>query len=129
MIRSIKDADLIVTKELPAAGASNNSDTITLGTEPPEELQVELSVPALPSLADTKTATFTFQDSADNSSFAAIPELATLVMTGSGGAGAAAASRTVSLPPGVRSYLNVACAVAGSGGDNTAKSYTVSLKF
>ena len=86
MIRSIKDADLIVTKALPAAGASNNSDTITLGTEPPEELQVELSVPALPSLADTKTATFTFQDSADNPSFAAIPELATLVMTGSGGA-------------------------------------------
>jgi len=129
MNRILKDAELIVTKALPAAGASNVSATITLGKGVPEELQVELSVPALPSLADTKTATFTFQDSADDSSFTAIPELATLVLTGTGGTGAAAATRTVSLPPSVREYLNVACAVAGSGGDNTAKSYTVSLKF
>lgn len=129
MIRSIKDADLIVTKALPAAAANVNSDTITLGTSIPEEVQVELSCPAVPSLVDAKTITYTFQDSANGSSFAAIPELATVVQTGASGAGAAAVVHTVQLPPSTRAYLNVNAAVLTGGGDNTAKSFTVSLKF
>jgi hypothetical protein len=129
--RSIKDAALIKTKALPAAGAANATDSIDLQKVDAsfEGIEVEIAVPALPSLADTKTVTVTLKDSADNATFAAIAELATLVLTGAGGAGAAAASRVVRLPSSTRRYLRADIAVEAAGGDNTAKSATLSLLF
>ncbi|NDD52889.1 hypothetical protein EBZ39_03245 [bacterium] len=131
MPRSVKDAELIKVKALPAAAASNNTDSIDLGQLTQEEtyFEVELSVPATPALVDTKTITFTFQDSADNSSFAAITGLSTLVLTGAGGAGAAAATRRVRLPAAARRYLRVSAAVETGGGSNVAVSYTLALVF
>jgi len=133
MNHSFKDLNLSVTKALPAAAATNYSDAIDLGAVAPgasvEEIDLLLEVPATPSLVDAKTITFTFQDSADNSSFAAIAELATLVLTGASSAGAAAATRRVKLPPSVRRYVRVSQAVLTAGGDNTAISSTLSLVF
>lgn len=129
MNRILKDAELIVTTALPAAAANNNSVAIDLGYGVPENVQFELTVPATPSLVDAKTIIYTIQDSADNSSFAAIASLATVTSTGAASAGAAAVSHTVALPPSVRRYVRVNAAVLTAGGDNTAVSYTTALKF
>lgn len=130
MGRRITDKLLEVSRSIPAAGANNNSISIDLGPGwKGENFEVELEVPALPNLADTKTLTITFQDSADDSSFAAIPELATLVLTGAGGVGAAATKRRVRLPASARQYLRINCAIASVGGDSTAKAVILRLLF
>lgn len=130
-LRTIRDAQLKTTKAMPAAAANNNHDGIDLGAVTPgvtgEGVEVLLTVPALPALADTKIATFTFQDSADNATFAAIPELATLTRTGAGGVGSAATTRCVRLPSTARRYIRVNQAVEAAGGDSTAVSTTVEV--
>ncbi len=130
MSRNLQDALLIKSSALPAANASNNTASIDLTATVQEEApyEVSLSVPATPNLADTKKITFTFEDSADNSSFAAIPALATLVVTGTA-TGGAAAERIVRLPPTTRRYIRAAAAVESAGGTNTAVSYTLGLIF
>lgn len=131
MSRNIQDYLLTKTKALPAQNTNNSSDSIDLEQvtldSVNEVLDALLTVPATPSLANSQTITYTFQDSADNSSFAAIPELATAVSTGGGGVGAAAVSRRVKLPPTTRRYLRVNAAVSATGGDNTAISYTLKV--
>jgi hypothetical protein len=127
MNRTIKDAALIVTKALPAAAASASSDSILLGTSIVEGQQVLLTVPATPALVDDKTITYTFEDSANDASFTAIPQLATKVSTGAGGVGAAAVEHRVCLPPTTRKYLRVTAAVLTAGGNNTGVSFTLTL--
>jgi hypothetical protein len=133
MNRCFKDKNSLVTKALPAAAATNYSDSIDLGSTTPgplvDQLDLLLNLPATPSLVDAKTVTLAFQDSADNSSFAAIPELATVVATGAGGVGAAAIERRVKLPPSVRRYVRISQAVLTAGGDNTAISTTLAVVF
>lgn len=127
----MKDALLIKTKAFPAAAATNNSDTLDLGASSavggikPGSLEVQISWPALAALADTKNVVFTVQDSADDSSYAAIGLAYTI--TGAGGAGVAAGSVTLRLPPSTRRYLRVYAALDSGGGTITASSYTVSL--
>lgn len=131
MPRNIRDALLKTTKALPAQNANNNHDAIDLGAASPgasvERVEVLLTVPDLDDLADGQTATFTFQDSADGASFAAIPELETKVFTGAGGAGAAGGTRRVRLPSSVRRYIRVNQAMSATAGDNTAVETTVEL--
>ena len=130
MSRKIRDELLKVTKALPAADANADSDSIDLEQASAfplnESIDVELAIPALPALVNTKTVTFTFKDSADDSTFANIAALATLVITG-GASGAAATTRVVRLPSSARRYINVNAAVEADGGDNTGVSYTLSL--
>lgn len=127
-LRTTIAQDGIKTKALPAAGASASTSSLQLNTGPHiEGFEIRVEIPALPSLADTKKATTTLEDSADNVTFAAIPELATIVQTGAGGAGAAAALREVRLPSSFRGYLRATVAVEAAGGDNTAKSLTLSI--
>jgi hypothetical protein len=129
--RRLQDASLIKTKALPAAAAANATDSIDLGSTTlgpvADEIEVDISIEATPALVDDKTVTLTLKDSADNSSFAAIAGLATLVTTGAASAGAAATSRRVKLPPSTRRYLRLDAAVLTAGGDNTAKSYTLKV--
>lgn len=129
MNRNIRDADLIITKAIPAQNTNENSSALTLGATFPENAQVEIAIPATPSLANGQTITVTLQDSADNSSFAAIPELETLVVTGGGGTGAAAATRTVRLPPSARKFIRMNIAASATAGNNTAVSATLSMLF
>jgi hypothetical protein len=131
MNRQIQDAALTKTTALPAQNTNVNGASIDLevlnGSQLPEGLQMEVSIPATPSLADGQTITATFQDSADNSSFAAIVGLSTLVKTGAGGAGAAAASRKVPIPNATRRYVRVNYACSATAGDNTAVSGTFKI--
>jgi hypothetical protein len=133
MNRSLRDANLTVSKALPAANANNASDSIDLGATSPgvtvESVDLVIEVPATPSLVDTKSHTLKVQDSADNASFADVAEIATVTRTGAGGAGAAATTRRVKLPPSVRRYVRLYQAVEASGGDNTAVSAKMSLNF
>jgi len=131
--RAFKDLQLIETKALPAAAANNSTDAIDLQQTVVgvnlDAVDVQLSVPATPSLANATTITFTFQDSANGTDFDAIAGLATLVTTGAGGVGAAAVKRIVKLPPSTRQFLRVNAAVLTGAGDNTAVSYSLALLF
>ncbi|HEX4638990.1 MAG TPA: hypothetical protein VH170_05845 [Chthoniobacterales bacterium] len=130
--RSLRDANLQVTKALPTAGASNQSSSIDLATinagrVPGVELLIDL--PATPNLADTKKVTLTLKDSADNNTFAAVTDVPGQVTTGAGGAGGAAINYQFKLPIGLRRYIQLDQAVDAAGGDSTAKSGTLSVVF
>jgi hypothetical protein len=136
--RLIRDAaaTMTLTKVLPAAGATNQTGTIDLGTGPwhPEELTIEVSIPALAAHTDTtKNVTLTLQDSADDSSYAntdsgtnANPAI-TITTPGVASTGTAARVVTVHIPPGVRRYLQFTQAVTSGGPTLTASSITYSV--
>jgi len=133
-IHTRRDTALTTTKACPAAGANHNTATLDLKSTTAgafaDSVEVEIVIPALPSLADGKTLTVKLQHSANDvwSSYADIPELAAVVVTGATGTGgSAAATRVIRLPSSAKRYLQANLAVAGSGGDNTGKSVTVSL--
>lgn len=132
MNRSIKDKGKQVVKACPAAAANHNTATIdmeqVLGGQL-EEIEVEISVPATTALVATKTLTIKLQDSADDSSYADIVGLSSLVITGVTGNGSAATSRVVRLPRIARRYLQANIAVESAGGDITDTDVTVSLLF
>lgn len=127
-VRSIQDGALIQAVALPAAGASAVTGGIDLGTGPHVGLiEGRLSLPATPALVDTKTISVTIEDSADNITFAAVPELSALVITGAGGVGAAAALRDFRFPGGVRRYVRASAAVQAAGGSNVAVALSFSI--
>lgn len=127
-IRTIRDADLIKSVALPAAGATAVTPSIRLDTGPHvERFEGLLSIPATPALVDAKTVTVTMQHSDDDVTFTAIPELATLVVTGAGGAGAAASERSFRFPGDVKKFVRASAAVQAAGGDNTAVLLSFSL--
>jgi len=130
-IHNIRDAALKVTKACPAAGANHNTATIDLGCKNPgafvESFEVEIAIPALPSLAADKTLTVKLQDSADDSTYDDVEQLASVVVTGVSTNGSAAKTVAVRLPSDVQRYVQANLAVAAAGGDNTAKSVVVSL--
>ena len=131
-IHTRRDTALTTTKACPAAGANHNTATLDLKSTTAgafaDSVEVEIVIPALPSLADGKTLTVKLQHSANDSSYADIPELAAVVVTGATGTGgSAAATRVIRLPSSAKRYLQANLAVAASGGDNTGKSVTVSL--
>lgn len=132
-IRNRRDASFLTSLTLPAAGANANSDSIDLEAVAPgvtaESIEVEIAHPALASLANDKDLTIHLEDSADDSTFADISELASVVSTGAGGAGAAAKTVTLKLPSDVRRYIRINAAVEADGGDNTGSAATLDLLF
>lgn len=126
-----KDAKLISTHAFPAAGAAVDCSGIDLGarTSPrgtfPGDVQLEISWEALPNLVDSKSITFTVQDSADNSSFTTTH--VTHLITGGTGNGLAAGSKRVRLNSDVRRYVNVNASVPADAGNNTAKYFTAAI--
>lgn len=127
----MKDAKLITTKALPAAGASANHDGIDLGPIfnpghiPPANIELELVQPLVAALVDDKTIIYTVEDSSDNSSFTTIG--LTKTVTGASSAGTPAFTQRWSLPTTVRRYVRVSQAVLTAGGTLTAISTTVNL--
>ncbi|MEA3186221.1 MAG: hypothetical protein QOD99_51 [Chthoniobacter sp.] len=131
-LKALRDANLVASIALPAAGAAANTAALNLGTTTPGRVpRVELlvSVPATPSLVDAKTIIHTVQDSADGVTFAAVADLPTITQLGAGGVGAAAVSRQFKLPIGLKQYVRLNSAVLAAGGDNTAISATLALVF
>jgi hypothetical protein len=137
--RAILDANYKVTTALPAsASATVNGTSMDLGDAvsgipyaTTETINLQVLAPALSTtiLPDTRTMTYTIQDSADNSSFAAIGTLAAQVQTGASSAGAAAATYTFKLPPNTRRYIRLSIASGASTTDASATSATTQLVF
>jgi hypothetical protein len=130
-MHSLKDAQLTQSVALAAAGASVSTTPLDLSQTPPNahRFEVELALPALPGLADGKTVSVTLEDSEDGASFAAIPELSALVITGGGGTGSAAATRRVRLPSSARRHLRATAATQAAAGNLTAQKLTLALVF
>jgi hypothetical protein len=130
MIHSVEDALLTITRAFPAQNTNANSSAIDLLTASPEwvsrHTNLLLNVPAT-TTATGQTITITFQDSADNSSFAAITGLSTIVLTGASNA-TAALERVVVLPTYVRRYVRMNIAMSATTGDQTALSTTLKLR-
>lgn len=132
----MKDALTLQTKAFPAAGANNSTSTIDLGAArttpngflPGSASVLEVSYPALPALADTKTVTFTINHSDDDSTYVTTGVTYT-TPAGSGGGGVAANAVKLRIPPNVKRYVQVNAAVAAAGGDSTAKSYTAAILY
>lgn len=122
------------TKALPAAGASNFTDVVNLGSPNPcsgihVPLEVTLEIPALPSLADTKNATFeVFDCDTEGGTYAVVEGTGNTKRLGAGGAGAAAKWFRFFLPPNVRQFVKIKCTVDASGGDNTGVTYTANFR-
>lgn len=142
--RALLDPNYEVSIALPASAGAVTSASMDLGDPvagvpyvTTEIVNVAIVAPALNAtqLPNSATATYTIQDSADNSSFAAIGVqagvggLATTVQTGAGGVGAAAQTVTYKLPPGTRRYIRVSITTAVSPGDCSAASAVLELVF
>lgn len=129
MPRQTQDALLTVSRALPAQNTNANSSSIDLGVALPEHVgeqsELVIAVPAT-TCATGQTITFTINDSADNSSFTAIPQLATLVLTGASNA-TAATTRRFRLPSTVRRYVRVNIAMSATTGDLTAITAAIRL--
>ena len=126
-IRRLTAIDLQKSIALPAAAAtavtaSINFESTTLGPAA-DDIEATISIDATPSLVDDKTIILTVEDSADNSTFAAVAGIGTLTVTGASSAGAAAASQRFKFPPATRQYVRASAAVLTGGGSNIAKSF------
>ena len=126
---SRQDLELSKNRTLPAQNTNNNSASIDLGTATQFEVgsntEVEVYVPAT-ACATGQTITVTIQDSADDSSFAQVAQLETLVLTGSSNA-TAATTRKWRLPSTVRRYIRMNVACSATTGDLTANTATFKL--
>lgn len=126
-----EDANFTITRALPAQSTNADSGSIDLEDASPqlvgEVAELLLELPAT-TCATGQTITFTIQDSADNSSFAAVTGLSTIVLTGVSNA-TAALSRPIRLPRSVRRYVNINVAMSATTGNLTALSATFKLRF
>ena len=121
--RNLQDSNFISTVTLLAAGANTATfdlEQVTGGDI--EKIVFELAGPALltAQLTDAKVVTYTLQDSADGSSFAAVDPLITTTQTGAGGAGAAAKTIRFRLPANTRRYVRIAQTATATPGTLTA---------
>lgn len=126
-----QDAFLTVARAFGAAGATVTSASIDLQPEPAlvgALSDVLIQTPALTTgeIASAQTITIRIHDSADNSSFANIPELESLTITG-GGSGAGAGTRRMRLPPSVRRYIRLNMVTGAGAGDPSTKSGTIRI--
>jgi hypothetical protein len=130
--RNIRDAAKVGVLAVPAAAANASGAAIDLEQVQGgilENVQFEIAIPALPSLADAKSLTVTVQDSADGTTFANLDPSQVTTVTGVSTSGSAAKTVRFRIPPQARRYIGVNLAVAASGGDSTAKSVTLSALF
>lgn len=129
----LADESMKRTVALPAANAAALTAAVDLGSErvgpvgPP--LEVHLSLPALPNLADTKKATVDLYDCDTlGGSYAPVATTGNMSVTGVSTSGSAAATWRLYLPPHTRRFVKARVAVEASGGDNTAKTLTLEFR-
>jgi hypothetical protein len=113
----VKDATLITSVALAQAGA--NTPSIDLGQVAGglvEGVQLEVSIPVVAGITDAKVLTFTLQDSADNSTFAALDPAVTTTVVAAGGAGTPAKTVDIRLPANTRRYVRIAQTATATSG-------------
>lgn len=132
--RNLGDAGFSTTFTLPAsASASTNQATpFDLGADTfkPEEVEVELSVPALTDtmVSSTRTTTYIIETCTATNFSTIDATLYTKTFTGAG-SGVAAQVIRVRLPSNCARYIRAKVTHGASTTDSSAISATVSLKF
>lgn len=130
--RLVEDANFVKSASLQTAVVTAGLDFVQALPYPTTEqviLQANLGATTT-TLANGITASIAWQDSADNSSFAAISQLAGFSVKGA--STLAATSQQVLLPPNVRRYVRLAATFADSGSNATTNytgSFTASVLF
>ncbi len=132
--RGLRSEDTTKFKALPAAAATNYSDSIDLGTTPATDgvnlaAALEIYLPATPDLVDAKTVILTLQDSANDTDFTDVASVGTVTALGAGGVGASAITREVPIGSVFRRYVRLKQVVLTAGGDNTAISSRLALVY
>lgn len=134
-VRLIKDGYLVSTKALPVAANTVNLNGIDLVQATPypttEKIVVNVSTAAATGTANSKNINVVLQDSADNTTFTNIAELANPVLrvTDDGGSATAAGSANVLLPPAVKRYIRASATGEANGGDASGSNITLSVLF
>lgn len=121
--RNQQDLNYTSTVTLLAAGANTAAfDLEQIVGGDIEAVVFELAAPALTTaqLTDAKVVTYAFQDSADNSSWAAVDPAISTTQTGAGGAGAAAKTVRFRMPANTRRYVRIAQTATATPGTLTA---------
>lgn len=126
----MKDAALQATKYLPAAAATNYSDSFDFGATgyTPDNAGIEIEFPASANhVSGSHTVLITLQDSADNSSFTNVSPLIQLQVVGVVSTGSSAVTKRIRLPDGVRQYVRFSQVVPSGDGDLTGDLVTYSV--
>lgn len=125
--RNAEDALLSVTKALPAAAASNETDAIYIGPAGPhrEKMKLRASWPANAVLVATKILTLAIKSGATSSTTAEADPAQTYVITGD--TGFAAGYVDFELGPNVLDYVTVSQTVETGGGSNIGTTFTYTL--
>lgn len=130
--RNQKDGALLVTRALPATGATVTSSAINLDGETlgatAECVEAVISVPATTTLVDAKTITISLEDSADNSAFSSLTGAGSAVVTGKTGNGSDAVEVHLKLPTTTRRYLRATATAATASGDSTGTNFELSIR-
>lgn len=125
-ISLVRDALLTASKALPTAAGTTTSDGIAvLGRSCPVEVAVDIPALTATIVPDTKTATFTVEAATD-AAFTSPVTVASIVLTGAGGVGAAATQLRAAVHQNY-GYVRGKCVLGATTGDGSALSYTVAV--
>jgi hypothetical protein len=125
--RNIRDASALCTisKALPAATETNYSDAFDLGASGHRiaSIDFQIDIPAIAAHVTVNNTTISVEDSADNSSFAAVDPAISTLIPGVASTGSVAKDVRFRMPPNVRQYVRFK-QVAGATDTLTASSIT-----
>jgi hypothetical protein len=130
--RNLRDAAFVKAGTLSNAATAAYSASIDLGqtrVQSLEQVEFEVAVPATATLVNTKVMTLSVEESADNTTFAAVDPAITTTITGTAGNVSAAKTVRFRLPSHTKRYVRIKAVTSADGGDNTATAYTFSALF
>lgn len=114
-----QDSEYTSTVAIAQAGANSAIFDLeqTIGGDI-DKLVFEIVAPASAGISDTKVVTYTFKDSADGVTFAAVDPTIVTTQTATG-AGIAAKTVRFRMPPGTRRYVRIEQTMTASAGSPT----------
>ena len=124
-----KDALLLDSKKLPAAGATASTDAIDIESAD-GKAELALTVETLANLVAEKTVKLTLKecDTADGE-FTAVAWAGVQTLTGKSGNGCDAFEQRIGIPSTAKKFVKLEAAADASSGDNTGASFGLALLF
>lgn len=124
-----KDALLLDSKKLPAAGATASTDAIDIESAD-GKAELALTVETLANLVAEKTVKLTLKecDTADGE-FTAVAWAGVQTLTGKSGNGCDAFEQRIGIPSTAKKFVKLEAAADASSGDNTGAAFGLALLF